>query len=89
MTVTFQREPGEKNEAADAAIAAAQWSATTKTDTAVTSVPSSDMDTTPQEASKSLLVLSRRDTLPVLQILKIANWHKTLSLSNSLFLFVK
>ena len=34
VTVTFQREPGEKNQAADAAIAAAQWSATTKHDAA-------------------------------------------------------
>ena len=32
VTVTYQREPGEKNEAADAAIAAAQWSATSKSD---------------------------------------------------------
>jgi len=32
VTVTYQREPGEKNQAADAAIAAAQWSATTKHD---------------------------------------------------------
>ena len=34
VTVTYQREPGEKNQAADAAIAAAQWSATTKHDVA-------------------------------------------------------
>ena len=32
VTVTYQREPGEKNEMADAAIAAAQWSASTRSD---------------------------------------------------------
>ena len=40
VTVTYQREPGEKNQAADAAIAAAQWSANMKHDVAAT--PSND-----------------------------------------------
>ena len=40
VTVTYQREPGEKNQAADAAIAAAQWSASMKHD--VSETPSND-----------------------------------------------